>query len=359
MVGTASLPHVLMRYFTTPSVRGARRSVTWSLLFILVLYLTAPAYAAFAKLEVYTTIIGQPLATLPQWVYSYGELGLTQLCGESVTSLRQAVTACGATSAELYRVHLNDLTISKDAIVIATPEIAGLPYVIAGLVSAGGLAAALSTADGLLLAISNALSHDIYFRLVNAEATPERRLRISRGLLLIIACLAASVASTKPADILSMVAWAFSLAAAGNFPALSLGIWWHRANAYGAVAGITAGWGVTLVYLIGTQYCGWDLWFGVSNTAAAIFGLPAGFLANIIVSLLTPEPPKEVLAMVEQLRDFKCDGGDSSSVVHGTTCNLTEEPRVVGRRPTQDEQKRAEKQHEAKHKTIKLTVISV
>lgn len=305
MVGTASLPHVLMRYFTTPSVRGARRSVSWSLVFILALYLTAPAYAAFSKLEVYTNVIGQPLSAVPAWVFKYGEIGLTKLCGRSVTSLQEAVTACQATAADTYRVRLSDLVISKDAIVIATPEIAGLPYVIAGLVSAGGLAAALSTADGLLLAISNALSHDIYFRLINDQAQPGRRMLVSRCLLVVIAVLSAAVASTKPADILSMVAWAFSLAAAGNFPALALGIWWRRANAHGAVAGIVCGWGLTLTYLLGTRYGGWDLWFGISNTASAIFGLPVGIAVHIIVSLLTPEPPKETQELLDKLRD--CD----------------------------------------------------
>jgi cation/acetate symporter len=308
MVGTASLPHVLMRYFTTPSVRGARRSVTWSLFFILMLYLTAPAYAAFSKLEVYTKIIGQPLSMLPKWVYKYGEIGLTEVCGKSVTSLQEAQEACNPEAIANYLVKLKDLKISKDAIVIATPEIAGLPYVIAGLVSAGGLAASLSTADGLLLAISNALSHDVYYRLINEQASPTKRMLISRCLLIVIAILAALVASTKPSDILSMVAWAFSLAASGNFPALALGIWWRRANAQGAVMGIICGYGLTLTYLIGTQYGGWELWLGVSNTSAAIFGLPVGFAANIITSLLTPEPPQEVLDMVDGLRDFNYNG---------------------------------------------------
>jgi len=305
MVGTASLPHVLMRYFTTPSVKGARRSVTWSLVFILALYLTAPAYAAFSKLEVYTNVIGRPLSEVPGWVFKYGEIGLTKLCSKAVTTLQEAVDACGADAAESYRVHLKDLAISKDAIVIATPEIAGLPYVIAGLVSAGGLAAALSTADGLLLAISNALSHDIYFRLINNQAPVSRRMLVSRCLLVVIAVLSAVVASTKPSDILSMVAWAFSLAASGNFPALALGIWWRRANAHGAVAGIVCGLGLTVIYLLGTRYGGWSPWFGISNTASGVFGLPVGLAVNVAVSLLTPAPPKETQDLIDQLRD--CD----------------------------------------------------
>ncbi|CAE8638651.1 unnamed protein product [Polarella glacialis] len=310
MVGTASLPHVLMRYFTTPSVRAARRSVTWSLAFILVLYMTAPAYAAFAKLEVYTNVIGQPLSVLPQWVFTYGKIGLTSVCGKAVTSVNEAVEACAQATGGDYLLRLKDLKISKDAMVIATPEIAGLPYTIAGLVSAGGLAASLSTADGLLLAISNALSHDIYFRLIDDKASIQKRLLISRVLLVVIALMAAGTAASKPADILSMVAWAFSLAASGNFPALVLGIWWRRANAQGAIAGIICGWGLTLTYLLGTVYGGWELWGGISNVAAAVFGLPVGFAANIIVSLLTSPPPDNVLAMVDSLRDFKVTGED-------------------------------------------------
>lgn len=310
MVGTASLPHVLMRYFTTPSVRGARRSVTWSLVFILALYLTAPAYAAFSKLEVYTNIIGQPLSAMPEWLFKFGEIGLMKLCGQAVTSMQEAQTACNAASAEQYLVRLRDLVIAKDAVVIATPEIAGLPYVIAGLVSAGGLAAALSTADGLLLAISNALSHDIYYRLINDQAPASRRMLISRVLLIIIAVLSAALASTKPSDILSMVAWAFSLAASGNFPALALGIWWRRANAQGAVAGIIAGWGLTVTYLLGTRYGGWEPWFGISNTASAIFGLPVGLLTNVTVSLLTAPPPQEIQDLLDKVRDVDFEGNE-------------------------------------------------
>jgi cation/acetate symporter len=175
MVGTASLPHVLMRYFTTPSVREARSSVAWTLLFIFILYFTAPAYAAFAKLEVYTTVIGQPLSavfTSPDlgWMRSYGRSGLAlmTLCGAPIDTLQQTLAACAKVTpaipnlSESTPIALRMFAIQNDAIVISTPEIAGLPYVVAGLVAAGGLAAALSTADGLLLAIANALSHDVY-----------------------------------------------------------------------------------------------------------------------------------------------------------------------------------------------------
>ena len=144
--------------------------------------------------------------------------------------------------------------INTDVIVLSTPEIAGLPYVISGLVAAGGLAAALSTADGLLLAIANALSHDVYYKMIDPNAPTVRRLTVARVLLLFVAVAAAALAATKPADILAMVGWAFSLAMAGNFPALVMGVWWKRTTAAGAVAGMIAGFGLCLFYLVVTRY---------------------------------------------------------------------------------------------------------
>ncbi len=254
MVGTASLPHVLMRYFTTPSVREARSSVAWTLLFIFILYFTAPAYAAFAKLEVFENVIGKPLAQLPGWVYNYGKIGLVQICGTNAVDLATITAACGRISGFTGVLQLANFGIQADAIVIATPEIAGLPYVVSGLVAAGGLAAALSTADGLLLAIANALSHDVYARMINKNAPVARKLIIARVLLILVAIIAAWVASGRPADIVAMVAWAFSLAAAGLFPALVMGIWSKKTTAAAAVAGIWAGFLTTLVYLVVTRY---------------------------------------------------------------------------------------------------------
>ncbi len=195
MVGTASLPHVLMRYFTTPSVREARSSVAWTLLFIFILYFTAPAYAAFAKLEVFENVIGKPLAQLPGWLYSYGKIGLIQVCGTNAVDLATITAACGKIAGHTGILQLANFTIQADAIVIATPEIAGLPYVVSGLVAAGGLAAALSTADGLLLAIANALSHDVYARMINKNAPVARKLIIARVILVLVALIAAWVAA--------------------------------------------------------------------------------------------------------------------------------------------------------------------
>ncbi|MEZ5839832.1 MAG: sodium:solute symporter family protein [Hyphomicrobiales bacterium] len=345
MIGTASLPHILMRYFTTPSVREARKSVAWSLLFIFLLYFTAPAYAAFAKLEVYQNVIGASLDALPQWIYTYGQLGLVKVCGVNADAVEAVRAACAGVEGNTGLLRFPDLSINNDVIVISTPEIAGLPYVIAGLVAAGGLAASLSTADGLLLAIANALSHDIYYKMVDPNAPTGRRLVVARVLLVVVAVFAAWVASTRPADILSMVAWAFSLAAAGNFPALVLGVWWKRTTTAGAIAGIVAGFAVTAYYLIATRYYApafvemWGLateqfatlkaavaaagdetaraaasaafdkyaqsiakWGGVNNISAALFGLPVGFIVMILVSLVTPAPSKEMQDFIDEVR---------------------------------------------------------
>ena len=243
MVGTASLPHILMRYFTTPSVKEARDSVAWSLLFIFLLYFSAPAYAAFSKLEVYTNIIGRDLTQIRPWLFQWGELGLIQICGKNAVNLDAVIAACKAIAGHPGVLRFQDFVINTDVIVLSTPEIAGLPYVISGLVAAGGLAAALSTADGLLLAIANALSHDIYYKMLDPSAPTMRRLTVARVLLFFVAVASAALAATKPSDILAMVGWAFSLAMAGNFPAIVLGIWWKRATTTGAICGIIAGLG--------------------------------------------------------------------------------------------------------------------
>src|SRR5258708_3613112 len=162
-----------MRYFTTPSVREARQSVAWSLLFIFLLYFSAPAYAAFSKLEVYTNIIGRDLTAIRPWLFNWGELGLIQICGKNAANLDAVLAACKAIAGHPGVLRFQDFVINTDVIVLSTPEIAGLPYVISGLVAAGGLAAALSTADGLLLAIANALSHDVYYKMI--QPLPMRR----------------------------------------------------------------------------------------------------------------------------------------------------------------------------------------
>jgi cation/acetate symporter len=349
MVGTASLPHILMRYFTTPSVREARQSVAWSLLFIFLLYFSAPAYAAFSKLEVYTNIIGRDITQLRPWLFTWGELGLIQICGKNATTLADVVAACQAIAGHPGVVRLQDFIINTDVIVLSTPEIAGLPYVISGLVAAGGLAAALSTADGLLLAIANALSHDIYYKMIDPNAPTVRRLMVARVLLLFVAVASAALAATKPGDILAMVGWAFSLAMAGNFPTLVMGIWWKRATTTGAICGMIAGFGLCLFYLVTTRYfpqagvayfgmssltnpaTGAALvdiakamadpkvladvpalpsnplqskvgWFGLNNINCGLLGMPLGFLVIYVVSLMGKAPSAEMQAFVDEIR---------------------------------------------------------
>ena len=286
MVGTAALPHVLMRYYTTPSVKEARESVFWSLFFIFLLYFTAPAYAVFAKYEVYTNVIGTAIAELPTWVASWTKVGLVAV---------EDINGDGI-------LQLAELTLNPDVVVLATPEIAGLPYVVAGLVAAGGLAAALSTADGLLLTIANALSHDVYFQMIDPRASTTRRLAISKTVLLGVALVAAWIASLRPDTILSMVAWAFSIAGACFFPALVLGIFWRRATRQGAVAGMLVGLGLTLYYLVGVKFLGMEKWWGIGDVSAGVFGIPAGFATIVLISLLTPQPDAATRRLVERIR---------------------------------------------------------
>ncbi|MEF8713373.1 MAG: sodium:solute symporter family protein [Accumulibacter sp.] len=296
MVGTAALPHVLMRYYTTPSVREARNSVFWSLLFILALYLTAPAYAAFAKYEIYTTLVGSSMAQLPVWVNSWGKIGMVSI---------EDINGDGI-------LQLAELSLNPDVILLATPEIAGLPYVISGLVAAGALAAALSTADGLLLTIASALAHDVYYKIFRPQASTQWRLVVSKSLLLVVAVLAASVASQKPATILFMVAWAFSLAGSAFFPALILGIFWRRATSTGAVSGMVVGLLVTIYYMVrvhfdaipwlGIHGIGMEPWLGIQSTAAGVWGVAAGFLTIIVVSLCGRPPSQETQDFVESVR---------------------------------------------------------
>ncbi|HSI61382.1 MAG TPA: cation acetate symporter, partial [Ideonella sp.] len=208
-------------------------------------------------------------------------------------------------------LQLGELKIGGDIIVLATPEIAGLPYVISGMVAAGGLAAALSTADGLLLTIANALSHDLYYKMINPNASTVRQVMISKVLLLVVALAAAFVAAQKPADILFLVSAAFSIAASAFFPALVLGVFWPRANRQGAVAGMLAGLAVTFWYM-GANQPGLrslfgasgpvQLWWGIQPISSAVFGVPAGFLVAVAVSLLTPRPGPATQRMIEDLR---------------------------------------------------------
>nr|WP_081593390.1 sodium:solute symporter family protein [Thauera linaloolentis] len=290
MLGTAGLPHILMRYYTTPGVADARKSVLWSMFFIFLLYVTAPAYAVFAKWEVYHNVVGSSLDILPDWVASWGKVGLVKIEDLNADGILQ----------------LAELRLNTDVIVLATPEIAGLPYVVSGLVAAGGLAAALSTADGLLLTISNALSHDLYYKVIKPTASAHRRLVISKSQLLVVAVVAAWVASLRPDNILFTVGLAFSIGASALFPALVLGIFWKRANRPGAVAGMLVGLSVTVFYMVRTHsFFGGSMqhaWFDISPISAGVFGVPLGFFTIVAVSLLTRPPPQQIQDLVDYVR---------------------------------------------------------
>jgi len=313
MIGTAALPHILMRYYTVPSVREARESVSWSLFFIFLLYFTAPALAVLAKFEVYTVLVNTPFANLPEWIARWSTVDASLL---SVVDVNKDGI-----------LQLAEISIGGDIIVLATPEIGGLPYVVSGMVAAGGLAAALSTADGLLLTIANALSHDLYYKVLDPNASTARRVLVSKSLLLVVALAAAYVAAQKPADILFLVSAAFSFAAAAFFPALTLGIFWKRANKWGASLGMVAGLGITFYYMVTTQPWLYKLthgtaitpeivkantWWDIAPISAGLFGVPVGFAVIIIVSLLTKAPGRDIQELVEHVRYPSLDGKTSA-----------------------------------------------
>ena len=300
MMGTAGLPHILMRSFTTPSVDAARKSVFWSLLFILLLYLMAPALAILVKFEIYSDLVGTQFADLPSWVHAWSALDRSLL---NILDLNQDGI-----------VQLAEIQMGTDVVVLAGPEIGGLPYVISGLVAAGALAAALSTADGLLLTLSSALSHDTLFRVMSPKMGPGRRVLLSKILLLIVAFAAAWAATRTPADILFLVGTAFYFAASTYFPVLVLGIFWKGANKWGACCGMVAGLCVTLVYMIQAQpwLRQWvlgistsepiNLWWHIQPIAAGVFGAPAAFIAIVLASLLTRQRNLATDTLVDDLR---------------------------------------------------------
>ena len=293
MCGTASLPHILMRYFTTPSVRDARRSVVYSLFFIFLLYFTAPALATFTKLQIMdpnlaTGIIGKSIADVQslEWIQKWSNVGFLAISDSNGNGL----------------LEINEFFMRGDIVVLATPEIAGLPYVISGLVAAGGMAAAMSTADGLLLAIANALSHDLYYKIIDPEADTRTRLIVARILLLIIGAGGALVASLQLSSILGAVAWAFSFACSGLFFPLVLGVWWKRANRQGAIAGMAIGFLAGSCYLYYVRFAGGTPLLGLDHLRFGIVGMAASLVAMIGVSLATEEPDAEIQAMVDAIR---------------------------------------------------------
>jgi cation/acetate symporter len=297
MVGTAGLPHILVRSYTTSTVKEARESVAWSLFFIVLLYITAPALAVLVKFEVFNVLVGTSWENLPAWISNWSKVDPSLM---SVVDVNHDGI-----------LQLGEMKIGADIVVLATPEIGGLPYVVSALVAAGGLAAALSTADGLLLTIANAIGHDFYYKIVRKGQGSSHRVTVSKVVLLIVALAASALAASKPVDIVFMVSAAFSVAASAFFPALVLGVFWSRANKQGAIAGMLAGLGLTVYYMVRNEpwlrgifhvHSSIDLWWNIQPISAAVFGVPLGLAVMVAVSLLTPAPGEAQRAFVKNLR---------------------------------------------------------
>jgi cation/acetate symporter len=291
MLGTAGMPHILVRFYTVPTVRESRSSVGWALVWIAILYLTAPAYAAFTRWEILENVVGRPAQNLPAWADNWASTGLMTISDDP---------QIGGNGDGVLQY--NELQIDQDLVVLAMPEIAGLPTTVVALVAAGGLAAALSTADGLLMVIASAAAHDIYHRTLNPRASPREQLWFGRIMILVAAVLAAITAIQRLAIIVQMVAWAFSLAAAAFFPVLVLGIFWKGATARGAVSGMISGLLVTVAYMAVTYIDPDRSVLGISHSAAGIFGVPVNFLITWLFSRLDTPQPASVAALVDKLR---------------------------------------------------------
>jgi len=285
MVGTVGLPHLLTRFYTTRTVAEARTSVAWSLFFIALLYLSAPALAVLVKFEIMSHLVGQNFDALPAWIAQWAKVDPTLISVSDVNGD--------------HILQFSELKLGADIVMLATPELGGMPYFVSGLVAAGGLAAALSTADGLLLTIGSALAHDLFFHAETDQAGAVRRVMLSKFALLVVALLAAYAAAQRPADILYLVAASFSLAGAAFVPVMVLGIFWKRTTARAAVGGMVAGLGLTIYYIaINTPSVrsalslrGSGLWFGILPVSAGVFGILAGLLVTIALTMLTRFPP--------------------------------------------------------------------
>ena len=297
MLGTAGLPHVIIRFYTTKTVRGARFSAFWALFFISLLYLTAPAVGAFTNLNLLQGAQGSTADDLPSWINPWAEAGYVTMNAED--GLIDTVSNDAASGA--------DLIVSNDILVLASPEIGGLPAPIIGLMAAGGMAAALSTAAGLLLVISSAASHDIYYRMISKEQASEKTQMMVGRLAMTAAVLVAIFAGLNPpAFVAQVVAFAFGLAASTFFPILILGIFWKKANAKGAAAGMLTGLVFSAGYMIYTlEIFGTganDHILGISPEGIGAIGALVNFTVTIIVSNLTRPPSHEVQEMVESIR---------------------------------------------------------
>ena len=295
MVGTAGLPHVIVRFYTVRNARAARYSAGWALLFIAILYTTAPAVAAFARYNLIDSLHNHTIEEVRQldWATKWENTGLLAFDDKN-----------GNGKIELKPdKETNEIKIDRDIIVLSTPEVAKLaPWVIA-LVAAGGLAAALSTASGLLLVISSSIAHDVYYRIINPRASESQRLMVGRIMVIAAIAIAGYFGINPPGFVAQVVAFAFGLAAASFFPVILLGVFDKRTNREGAIAGMVVGLIFTTVYIIGVKFYSMTPWFfGISPEGIGTVGMVLNFIVTVVVSRLTPPPPAEIQEMVEMLR---------------------------------------------------------
>ena len=298
MFGTAGLPHVIIRFFTVPNVRDARRSAGFALFFIAILYTTAPAVAAFARTNLLTTVSNVEYTAVPEWFSKWEATNLVSFEDKNNDGRIQY----------LGDAEQNELEVNRDIMVLANPEIAGLPNWVVALVAAGALAAALSTAAGLLLVISTAVAHDLLKRSFMPAITEKQELLYARVAIFVAVLVAGYVGINPPAYVAQVVAYAFGLAAASFFPAIVLGIFQKRMNKHGAIAGMLAGFTFTAAYIIyfktinpaADNAANW--WLGISPEGIGSIGTLANLTVAIIISKFTPAPPKNVQAIVEDIR---------------------------------------------------------
>ncbi|BAY31115.1 Na+/solute symporter [Nostoc carneum NIES-2107] len=295
MVGTAGLPHIIVRFYTVPSVRAARFSAGWALLFIAILYTTAPALSMFARYNLINTLHNQTITQVQQldWANKWEKTGLLTFDDKNQDGRLQLTP----------NKDTNEIKIDRDIIVLSTPEVANLPPWVIALVAAGGLAAALSTASGLLLVISSSVAHDVYYRIVDSTASEQKRVFVGRIMVGLSLVLAGYFGVNPPGFVSEVVAFAFGLAAASFFPVIFLGIFDKRTNSQGAIAGMLTGLLFTIIYIVGVKFAGMQPWFfGVSPEGIGTLGMVINLVVTFVVSRLTPPPPAEIQLLVEELR---------------------------------------------------------
>ena len=298
MMGTAGLPHVIVRFFTVPKVRDARSSAGWALLFIALLYTTAPAIAAFARTNMIQSVSGVEYSKLPDWVSNWAETGLIKMEDKNGDGIVQYVADKAA----------NEFVPDRDIMVLANPEIANLPNWVIALVAAGGLAAALSTAAGLLLVISSAISHDLLKKSIRPNISERGELLAARIAAGVAVALAGLLGIFPPGFVAEVVAFAFGLAASSFFPAIILGVFDKRTNMQGAVSGMVAGIVFTTAYIVYFKFINpaantSENWFlGISPEGIGTLGMLVNATITVIVSRRTPAPPENIQQLVEDIR---------------------------------------------------------